>query len=183
MTAPDWSAIYCEHHAGIRAFIGGRIDDRDLADDLTAEVFCKAIAAYAAGKGSRVHLRGWLYRIARNLVSDHYRRKARAGRSVDLEFAWGDFYEGSEKEEIRRDVCDGKVEEEMAFLLDMERVERAISRLTDGQAIAMRGHLAGYSSVEVAEVLESNDGAVKGLLHRARVALRVELAELKVRRG
>lgn len=166
MNAPDWSAIYCEHHAGIRAVIGGRIDDCDLADDLTAEVFCKAMAAYAAGKGSRVHLRGWLYRIAHNLVNDHYRRKARTGTTTDID-DFGDLLADPHNVE---GIHIG------------EQIERALRRLTHGQLVALRGRIEGYTAHEVAEALGGHEPGAKGLLHRARLQLRVELAELRVRR-
>ena len=52
-----------------------RVEERALAVDMTEEVFLKAWEGLPqfGSKGRGLNLRAWLYRIAHNLVIDHYR--------------------------------------------------------------------------------------------------------------
>ena len=52
-----------------------RLGDAALAEDLTGEVFLRVLQAIRAGRAWQTSFRAWLYRIAHNLVVDHYRRR------------------------------------------------------------------------------------------------------------
>ena len=47
--------------------------DDQLAEDLTSEVFVKFLTALQGDYAPRDTLRGWLFRVARNVLTDHYR--------------------------------------------------------------------------------------------------------------
>lgn len=57
----------------VRAYIGRRITDSAAADDLTQDVFAKVIRQLPQVRDSR-KLAGWIFRIARNVVIDYFRR-------------------------------------------------------------------------------------------------------------
>ena len=68
-------------HAYLRLHLNGRID---LADDLAADVFLKALEKLSSYQFSGIPFSAWLYRIAHNHLVDHLRRHAkRRGVSLD----------------------------------------------------------------------------------------------------
>ena len=66
--------FYDHHVASVLAYFGRRTGDAELAMDLTAETFARALEA---GPGHELLSRestGWLFTIAHNLLVDSYRR-------------------------------------------------------------------------------------------------------------
>jgi RNA polymerase sigma factor (sigma-70 family) len=82
-TDPDaFEAFYREHVEAVQRFVARRVDDRERAADLTAEIFLVAIAAaggYRAGRGTPI---AWLFGVARNVVADDRRRRGRELRAT-----------------------------------------------------------------------------------------------------
>ena len=119
----------------------------------------RMLEAVRSGRPWRTSFSGWLYRIAHNLVIDHYRRRGRAS-FVDLDDASPI---SSETEPFHA----------VEARLDGERVQAALSRLTEEQAevITLR-FLEGLSIAEVALLMDKTEGAIKALQYRAVLALR-----------
>jgi RNA polymerase sigma-70 factor (ECF subfamily) len=131
----------------------------EVAEDLTGQVFMRMLEAVRSGRTWRTSFSGWLYRIAHNLVIDYYRRRGRAS-FVDLD----------DVDPVRSEADPlGAIEAK----LDSERLQSALSRLTDEQAevITLR-FLEGLSIAEVATIMNKNEGAIKALQYRAVMALR-----------
>lgn len=63
------------HASAIFGFLLLRVRDHQLAEDLLQEVFLRMLGAVRRYR-HQDKLRAWLFRIARNLVIDHERRKA-----------------------------------------------------------------------------------------------------------
>jgi len=57
----------------LRAFVAARVDDRELAADITQDVIVRSIASGALDRVDNPA--AWLYRSARNAVIDHYRTR------------------------------------------------------------------------------------------------------------
>ena len=71
--------VWQEYHSRLRVFIKSRIPDDAAADDILQNVFLKIHTGLASLKED-TKLQGWLYQIARNAVTDHYRaQKPKAG--------------------------------------------------------------------------------------------------------
>ncbi|MGH2930253.1 MAG: RNA polymerase sigma factor, partial [Solirubrobacteraceae bacterium] len=77
-TDPDaFEAFYREHVDAVERFVARRVGDRELAADLTADVFVAAIESaetYRAGRGAPV---AWLFGIAQLTVASRLRRDGR----------------------------------------------------------------------------------------------------------
>ena len=71
----------------VRAFVAARVDDPELAADITQDVLVRSIASGALE--SVDNLPAWLYRSARNAVIDHYRTR-RVHDTFDGDDAWPD---------------------------------------------------------------------------------------------
>lgn len=69
--------IYEIHFELIYAFVARRVRDRDTAEDLTADVFHKALASLRNYESRGAPFAAWLIRIAANAVADQYKRAAR----------------------------------------------------------------------------------------------------------
>jgi RNA polymerase sigma-70 factor (ECF subfamily) len=155
--------LYDRYEAKIFNYIYRRTGDEALAEDFTAQVFLKMLESIRDQKAWHSSFSGWLYRIAHNLVIDHYRRKGKQGM-VDIE----------EAAPVAPEAQNPEVTVE--HTLDAERLRAAIHRLTDEQAevVSLR-FLEGYSISEVAAMMNRTEGAIKALQYRAVATLRTLL--------
>jgi RNA polymerase sigma-70 factor (ECF subfamily) len=152
--------LYDRYEAKIYNYIYRRCGEQVVAEDLAAQVFLKMLESIRDGKSWHSSFSGWLYRIAHNLVIDHYRRRDRQP-SVNIDDA-PPAASGSE---------DPVATAEMN--IDADRLRAAIRRLTDEQAevVSLR-FLEGYSIAEVADMVGRSEGAIKALQYRAVATLR-----------
>ncbi len=154
---PDALAqIYDAYSARIYNYIYHRTGDHDVAEDMTAEVFLRMLEAIRKGRPPRVSLGAWLYRIAHNLVVDHFRQKPKKA-SLPLD------------ERLVAAPPDVALEDRLA----REQLLAAISQLTpDQQQVVTLKFMEGLSNAEIASILGKSEGAVKALQHRALASLR-----------
>lgn len=74
MTAqPTTAAVWSELSADLRRYIRRRVSDDHVADDLLQETFVR-IHRHIGTLQEAERLAGWVYRIARNVITDHFRR-------------------------------------------------------------------------------------------------------------
>ena len=67
----------------LQAFVAARVDDRELAADITHDVIVRTIASGALDRVDNPA--AWLYRSARNAVIDHYRTRRPSAPLPDLD--------------------------------------------------------------------------------------------------
>jgi len=150
--------IYDRYSLRIYNYIYHRLGNAHLAEDLTASVFVRMLEAVRSSKAWRTSFSGWLYRIAHNLVVDHF-RTGQQDRNVPLEdwpLASG---------EHPADVAERS--------LTQQRLRMAISQLTDAQSLVITlKFIEGMSNAEVAALTGKSQGAVKSLQFRGLAALR-----------
>ncbi|MFA5866712.1 MAG: sigma-70 family RNA polymerase sigma factor [Actinomycetota bacterium] len=147
--------IYELYVDGIYRYVFYRLFDKKDAEDVTEEVFIKAmngIAGYQADKGS---FTGWLYGIARNTVIDYFRLVRRETAVVEAAAA-------------RRTEKAG--DETDAFVVEM--IRQALGDLTEEQreVIVLRFY-AGLKISEIAEHMDKPESAIKALQRRASLKL------------
>ena len=154
------AAIYDRYSPKIYSYIYRRLGHAALAEDLTAQVFLRMLEAIRDDKAWKTSFSGWLYRIAHNLVVDHFRRRSRRTR-ISLEDAPPLLSDDGDPAEI--------TDQKLAH----ERVLLAMQELTDDQAqVVTLRFLEGLSISEVSSAMARSEGAVKALQYRAVVALR-----------
>ncbi len=66
--------LYDQHHESIFRYLWLRLDDRQVAEDLTGDVFMRILTALPNYRSVGLPFRAWLYRIAHNLLIDHFRK-------------------------------------------------------------------------------------------------------------
>src|SRR5262249_4405308 len=69
--------LYEENFERVYAYVARRVRDRDIAEDVTSEVFHKALAALPNFDWRGIPFAAWLLRIAANVIADHWKRGAR----------------------------------------------------------------------------------------------------------
>jgi RNA polymerase sigma factor (sigma-70 family) len=66
--------LYEQYLPRVLRYMSYRVNDTRIAEDLTSEVFEKALDKFASYKPDKSSLPTWLFTIARNTLIDHYRR-------------------------------------------------------------------------------------------------------------
>lgn len=85
----DFASLFDEYHPKLYAYVRSQVANRETAEDITASTFERAFSRnhlYDADKGS---FATWLFRIARNLVINHYAATSRKPVHYDLDEATG----------------------------------------------------------------------------------------------
>jgi RNA polymerase sigma-70 factor (ECF subfamily) len=69
--------LYERYHREIFLFVLRRVDDKQTTDDLTSQVFLKALLALPKYRFRGLPFSAWLYRIATNQIAEYYRTTQR----------------------------------------------------------------------------------------------------------
>jgi RNA polymerase sigma-70 factor (ECF subfamily) len=158
-----FETFYREHVEGVQRFIARRVDDPYLAADLTAEVFLAAIASagsYRSDRGSPV---GWLFGVARIVVSAERRR---AGRERDA-MARLEGRRLLDEDDVAR------MQERIDAAAHARELFAAVARLPEGErAVLELVALDDLTVTEAAAALGVRPVTARVRLHRARGALR-----------
>ena len=96
-----WAAMY----EALLAYIRRRVETLDDAEDILQDVFVR-IHANLGKLDSAQSVTAWVYRIARNAITDHHRKKAADARTVNKMAL--DATESSDEDE---DITDRAIEE------------------------------------------------------------------------
>ena len=165
-----FSKVYHYQVEKIYRFIFFKVESKETAEDLTSEVFRKAWVVYqasldpASAQEKIKNLRAFLYQLARNIVVDHYRYKAKHNSvsGEDMEIA-DDQQNPEEIQDIR---------------LDIERIQESLKALKDEyREVIVQHYLNNLSLREIAQDTHQSLTAVKTTLFRARQALKAALKE------
>ncbi len=147
-----------ERHAGALARFAVRLGVEEDVDELVQDTFIRAFSALESFR-SDSSLRTWLFTIERRLVIDRRRSSARRGREVEVD----DGYAATEY-----DALDALVADEAA-----QRMASAIGRLTRMQREVFTLRVQeGRSYREIAEILDSSEGAARVHYHNAMRAVK-----------
>jgi len=159
------------HFRGVLNFVYRFIGRRDIAEELTHEVFIKVYRS-TAGYEPRAHFRTWLFTIAKRVCLNELRRRSHDELSLEA-------MESSSADRGRAALPDPSppAEEDLIRRERTAAVRAAIEELPETQRLAViLRRYEGFSYEEIAAALEISEKAVKSLLSRARERLRQTLA-------
>jgi RNA polymerase sigma-70 factor (ECF subfamily) len=152
-----FAELYENNFNRVYAFVARRVNDREEAQDVTAEVFHQALKNLGRFQWRGVPFAAWLLRIAANALADRWQRAAR-GVEVPAE-------EGLED---RAGSATGDAEVERHAMLF-----QLVERLPEDQRLVVVRRFVDQKSVrEIARELGRSEGAVKQLQFRALETLR-----------
>ena len=155
--------VYEHYFELVYAYAARRVHDRNEAEDLTAEVFHRALRSLPRFKWTGAPFAAWLFRIASNIIADRAQRAARE-RTVS-----GD-----------EDALEAQLPQpQQADLEESERsasLFRSVDQLADDQRRVLVMRFAEEKSIrEIADAMGRSEGAVKQLQFRALENLRERL--------
>lgn len=161
--AEAFGLIYDRYLDTVFRFIYYRVGNRQLAEDLAADTFLRALKRISSFVWQGRDIGAWLVTIARNLVVDHFK----SGR-YRLEIPTGDVLD-ADREDRGPEGCP---ESAAINYLTNVTLLTAVKQLTaEQQEIVVLRYLLGLSVREAAQVMGKNEGAIKALTFRAVRAL------------
>jgi len=151
--------LYENNFERVYAFIARRVRDRDVVEDLTSDVFHKALTNLGRFEWRGVPFAAWLCRIAANVIVDRSSRAAKELSSID------------DPAETPSDTGPEEIE-------NRAQLFRLVDRLPAGQRRAIVMRFAEQKSIrEIAHELERTEGAVKQLQFRGLQTLRAKVGK------
>src|SRR3954447_18125333 len=157
----DWEALhylYARYADDVYRYVMSIVRNPHEAEDIMQSVFTKLMRVIGKYEQREVPFTAWILRVARNAALDHMRQR----RQIPVE-------------EVR---TTDEAREQVGFERG-QSLKTALESLPDEQReVLVLRHIAGMSPGEIAERLDKTEGAVHGLHHRGRGALREALREL-----
>src|SRR5215472_6929899 len=136
--------LYASNFERVYAYIAWRVRDRDETEDLTSDVFHRALASLPRFEWRGVPFAAWLIKIAANLITDQLKRQYRSN-SFDL-------------------VADDPVDRSYEAVEHRAQVFRFVDRLPEDQRRIIAMRFAEEKSIrQIAQELGRTEGAVKQL--------------------
>jgi RNA polymerase sigma factor (sigma-70 family) len=158
--ADEYADLYQEYLPRILNYVRLRVDGEDLAQDLTAAVFERAISRQHTLR-RREAFGAWLFRIARNVVAGYYRSRR---PSVPLEEAAPQ----AAQDPLPADVVMRREE--------LGRLRQALGTLSEREQEIIRLKFGGsMGNKEIGSIMRLRAGNVAVILYRALRRLRAQL--------
>ena len=154
-----FSQIYDQFIDKIYRFIFLKVNSQEIAEDLCSETFLKTWQVFKEDEQEIENPQAFLYKIARNLIIDHYRNKAKV-QFVSVDCA-----------PINDPGID--LNQESLDRSDMETVRTVLTELRpEYQEIIIWHYVDDLEIPEIAKMLNKSEGAVRVQLHRALKSLK-----------
>lgn len=162
----DMTAIYRQFHARIFGYIHHRVGNRELAEDLTQDVFVKAFRDLPH-HDDMPYLSAWLYRIATNTLLDALRHR-KCLVMLPLSLFCEDRGVGAGQPDEAEQVFAGtdSMEDHVA---SYETIRATLAQLDRSEQICLAlADVHGLTMTQCAKYLNISDTAFKMRLLRAR---------------
>lgn len=180
-----WTAIYNAYYRPIYRYVRARVFDETTAADIASAVFVEGIASISSYQYRGKPLLAWLYRIARNLISNHQRKLLRSpngGPTSVLDFPrrivgrlLGRHATNGDATEAAAVAANG-AQGDPAEMVEQMDLRQALRKLPPAQrdVLALR-FLVGLSTPEIAAAMGKQSVAIYSLQARALVTLRKQM--------
>ncbi len=154
--------LFERYHPSIFRYLYYKVGDTHTAEDLASEVFLRLLRSISQQRPENVQPQAWLYKIARNLAIDHY-RKNQVQQPVFLE---------------ENNAYDEAVDPNIDQNLDSQALYKMINTLPfDQREVILLRFINRMPIADVAQVMDRSEDAIKGLQRRALTSLRQCLEE------
>ena len=151
----EFMALYDKYSDSIFRFMLFKVSNRETAWDLTQECFFRTWRRLTNNRKAIMNQKTFLYTVARNLVIDHWRAKAKHA-TVDIEAA---SYVIDDGNDVHREAV---VQDEARYLLRLLKNLSEESR----DILALR-YTDGLSFEEIAVITGKSNVAIRVHTHRA----------------
>lgn len=160
-----FSKIYDQYIDKIYRFIFLKVNSQEIAQDLTSETFLRGWEAFKKSQNPMTNdqkienIQAFLYKIARNLVTDHYREKGKT-QVISADYV---------------KITDPRpnLEEKALLESDFDNLRIALASLKEEyQNVIIWRYIDNLSISEIAKILDKSEPATRVMLHRALKALK-----------
>jgi len=161
----QFGALYDRHFQQIYRFVYSRVREQTAAEDVTSEIFMKALKAMPRYQDTGRPFAAWLYQIAVNAIADRY-RTLRTAQPLD------DFHDLS--------VAGPALDELAVHRDEIRRIWTLVEGLPNQQRTALVLKFQEDMKIEdIAVAMGKSPGAVKLLIHRGVSRLREDAGALR----
>ena len=152
--------LYEEYFDKIYRFVYYKTHHRETAEDITSDVFIKALKNIASFDQLKGTFQAWLFKIARNTVIDYYRRKKNL---VNIDDVWS----LGEEDSVLTDI-DTKNQVQIAkkYLAKLNPIQREIVILRVWENMPYK---------EIADIIGQKEQACKMTFYRAMENIKKEM--------
>jgi RNA polymerase sigma-70 factor (ECF subfamily) len=156
--------LYDEYYSKILGYCLKRTANIQIAEDLTSEVFFKALNKLWQFRWRNISFSSWLYKIATNEINDYYKEKYRPSISLDyLQERIG--YDVPTEDNSQRDLIDKEIQNEKQ--LAYYKIIRYLKDLPIKYQEVITLKYFEYKKIsEISEILGKKEGTIKSLLSR-----------------
>lgn len=150
--------IYDSYHQDLFQFLIYLVQNRQVAEDLTQEVYIRVLKSYDSFQGKSSE-KTWLFSIAKNVAIDHFRKQAVRKKRTMESFDWETMQLASSEMEPS----------DLTLLNDeMQQMLRQLNTCTgDQKMVIVLRYFQQLSIAETAEALGWTESKVKTTQHRA----------------
>ncbi len=152
-----FTELYLKYRRPKRRFLSSRVPDPATADDLTAQVFLKALTSIESYRAEGTH-RAWLFQIARNSLANWRLEKARLQIPVE------NLPDAPGSEDAPTVTALAREEQTLIWdtVAELPEAQREIVRLRYWKDLTIE---------EIARVTGRTSGSIRALLHRSRQSM------------
>lgn len=169
--AEAFGKLYDQYYSQIFGYVLKRVANIETAQDITSEVFFKALKNLRQFRWQNISLSFWLYRIATNQITDYFRRGKH--RMFSLEEISDPIVASNPS--VEAELLRG--EEELRRHEDFLILHESITKLPfKYQEVITLRYFENRQIKDIAEILGKHEGTIKSWLHRGLEKLR-ELME------
>jgi RNA polymerase sigma-70 factor (ECF subfamily) len=156
-----FAELYDFYVSKMYRFVYFKLSNKEEAEDLVSELFLKAWYYLTDDHNKQVRsFSGFMYRMARNMIVDVYRERA---KNVDI----------PDSDLPNMVQSDNTLMEEVSDKTEADRMLQYIKQLKqEYQDIVLLKHVEGFSNAEIADILQKSRTNVRVTLHRAMKVLR-----------
>jgi len=168
-TSAAFGGVFDMYYPAILAYITRRTGDIALAEDMTSDVFIKALHGLANFTWKGVPISAWLYKIATNELRMYYRKKKYTSSLDELEERT-DFEPLDERDFIEELIEEqAQLERHQTFL----HVQACLAQLPlKYQEVLVLRFVEQKKVSEIAQIVDKREGTIKSLLSRGLRLLR-----------
>lgn len=157
MKKVEFRKFYDKHCERVYRFVFFRVStNRDVAEDLTSEIFMKALRAFEKYDPDKSES-AWINTIARNHLANHY-RDTKYTDDIDAVAFSLEGEDGNQKAEMN--------DERRILYEALSKIDKTARKILEMK------YIQGYRYKEIAEVLGKTVGAVRVESHRSIIKLR-----------
>jgi len=161
LSQKDFAKLYKSYNKRIYDFLFKRVSNKEIAEDLTSEIFEKIFKTINDFQWQGITVSAWIFRIARNHLIDHYRKNNKHKRDTSLE-------------DIINNVisCSPSIECELENKESETRLFNAMRELTpEDQYLIYYKFYEEMSNKHIAELTNMSETNIGTKLHRIRKKL------------